>query len=215
MTRTYLEQDQILRIFDAVPLVSKHPEQDLLLLRLLWESGARVTEAITLIPEHIGDSSVVLRNLKQYKIIKVNGKKIRVHDKNAIKEVQVSEELCQNLKLFMPGREFVFMAPHGKKHVSAWYVWNMLTRVSEVAGIRVYGKRNPRTGGRFKGAYPHLFRHSNAMKLLEETKDISLVQQQLGHADVKTTQGYAYVTAPRIKKAVGKIDWYKRGEQDT
>lgn len=218
MTKTYLEKNQVLDIIDSVSKVSKHKEQDVLILRLMWETGARVTEAITLVPEHIGkeSSSVVLKNLKQYKIIKgENKKKIRVLDTEATKTVQVSADLCMALRNFCESTgiyngEFVFKAPRGKGHASAWYIWNLLDKVSKVAHVEVFGKKHPKTGGRYKGAYPHLFRHSNAMLLLEETRDITLVKEQLGHASIRTTQEYAYATEPRIKRAVKNIDWYKR-----
>ena len=211
----FLEPEEVRSIITAVPRVSLHPERDQLLLELLWQSGARVTEGITLVPEHIGPTSVILANLKQFKRMKVgrSSKSIRVRDVAALKEVVVSQQLCDRLKAYCKANgigegEWVFSSNRSKaKHLGREYVWRMLGNVSKAVGVFRFGKRNPRTGGRFKGAFPHLFRHSNAMKLLEETGDISIVKEQLGHALISTTQGYAFARQPKIRKQVSKIQW--------
>ena len=218
----YLEPEEVHAIINAVPEVSHHAERDQLLIELLWQTGARVSEAITLVPERIGMTSVVLHNLKQRKsLIGTDGKAVRdakgkivkVKNDNALKEVEVSEALCQKLKAFctkhsiLPG-EWIFKGNMNPiKRLSRWYVWYMLTNVSEQAQVFKFGKRNIKTGGRFKGAYPHTLRHSAAMHLLEETGNISLVQQQLGHASVTTTQGYAFIKQTNIKKAIKEVRW--------
>lgn len=209
---TYLEPEEVRTIINAIPQVSKHPERDQLLIELIWQSGARVTEAITLTPERIGSTSIVLRNLKQYKKVKVSGRSRRTHDKTATKEVEVSNALCQRLKSYCDKNkieegEYVFKGRIKNNHLSRFYVWKMLGIVSEYVRVYRFGKKNPRTGGRFKGAYPHALRHSNAMFLLEQIGDISIVKEQLGHALITTTQGYAFAKKPRIKKEVAKIEW--------
>ena len=66
----YLEPEEVRKIIDSVPKISKHPERDQLLLEVLWQTGGRVSEVLELVPEHIGTTSVVLRNLKQMKRLK-------------------------------------------------------------------------------------------------------------------------------------------------
>jgi len=210
----YLEPQEVHAIINEIPLVSRHIERDTILVELLWQSGARVTEALTLVPERVGMTSVVLRNLKQVKKVKdESGKLVKTRNDSAIKEIEVSELICTRLKEFceqnhiLPG-EWVFkgnMNPN--KQLNRWYVWDMLTRVSERAHVFKFGKKDIRTGGRFKGAYPHILRHSNATFLLEATGDISLVQEQLGHASVQTTQGYAVIKKPKIKRLIKNIEW--------
>ena len=215
----YLETEEVRAIINNISAVSLHPERDALLLELLWQSGARVSEAITLKPERVGLTSVVLRNLKQMKRIKVEGGPTdlthytKVHDDSATKEVEVSKELCQQIKDFcqkndIEESQWIFKGNmHPERHLSSWYVWWIVTRASAKAGVFRFGKKHPRTGGKFKGAYPHLFRHSSAMHLLEETNNIMLVKQQLGYSTVSTTQQYAYVKSQNIKKEVSKIKW--------
>jgi len=215
----FLDPTEVHKIIDSVKNVSNHPERDYILCKLLWQSGARVTEAITLIPEHIGKSSVVLRNLKQVKKIRKKNpitKKFettRIHDESAIKEVEISEALCLELREYCKANkiaehEWVFSGNWRKsQHLTRQYVWEIIDKASRNAGIIRFGKKNTATGGRYKGVWPHIFRHSNGMILYEITSDLSLVQQQLGHASPSTTSIYAYAKQPKIKKVIKEIEW--------
>ena len=208
----YLEPSEVRVIIDTVERVSAHPERDQLLLEVLWQTGARVTEALLVKRGNVSETSILLRNLKQMKIIRnEEGKPTRILDKNADKEVEVSKDLCDKLKEFCQRNhfgkdDFIFRANVGTGHLSRWYVWWLLQKISGVSGIDRFGKRRPVKGRRYS-LYPHLFRHSNAMYLLENTADIKLVQQQLGHKNVSTTQIYAYTKRPKIRKEIAKIEW--------
>jgi len=168
----YLERIEVRAILMAIPMTSKYPDRDVLLVDTMWQSGARVTEVITLVPERIGITSLVLRNLKQKKSARgedgkvlrdKHGKSIKVADPDATKEVEVSAVLCTRLRKYCADNgigqgQYVFRRPDGN-HVSRWYVWYMMDRASSAAGIYRFGKKNPRTGGRLKGAFPHHLRH--------------------------------------------------------
>jgi len=225
MTKTfsgYLEKDEVRAIIHKMEDVSRHPYRDSLLLELLWQTGCRIGEAVQLVPERVGYSSIILHNLKQRKVKKVDGKTVRDDkgkivrepDTSATKEVEVTSQLCDAIKQYCSDNSitkgmWVFSGNlNSSKHMTNWYAWWIITKASEAAGVFRFGKKNPHTGGRFKGAYPHLFRHSNAMELLETTGDISLVKEQLGHSSIESTQVYAYAKKPKIKKAVKEIDWY-------
>jgi len=219
----FLEPKEIHAIIDSVKNISKYPVRDVLLFKLLWQSGARVSEAIALLPEHIGKTSIVIHNLKQVKRVKKRIKNpetskievttTRFHDANAMKEVQISEQLCSELKQFCKDNNihdggWVFQGNWRKQeHLSRFYVNRILDKASIDAGIIRFGKRNKATGGRYKGAWPHLFRHSTAMILMDKTSNIRLVQQHLGHASIQTTTIYAQATKGKLREAIDKIDW--------
>ena len=218
----FLEPKEIHTIINSVSNISLHPERDVLLFKLMWQSGARVTEAITLLPEHVGKTSVVMHNLKQVKRIRKKeknkeGKLVmttsRLHDANAMKEVEVTEELCKELKKFcidnkIADGDWVFKANwRPSQHLSRYYVHWILNKASQDAGVIHFGKKHIKTGGRYKGAWPHLFRHSTAMILMDKTSNIRLVQQHMGHANIQTTTIYAQATKGKLREAIDKIDW--------
>ena len=231
----FLEPYQVKKLIQHVEYVSSSPKRDTLLLELLWQTGARVTEGIELLPEHVGVTSIRLKNEKQVKKIKLKTPEVKKdkagnviyskegvpvmvsmrleHNPRAIKEVEVSSKLCTAIKEFCKEErieegDWVFKAIRKNGHMTRWYVWKLMDRASRSADIIVLGKRDFRTDGKYKGAYPHILRHSNAMFLLETTREISLVQAQLGHSTTISTQAYAYTKKPRIRKAVAEMNWY-------
>jgi integrase/recombinase XerD len=229
-TIKYLEPDQIHRIIECIDnTTSKNPDRDKLIAEIMWRTGARVSEVIVLTANHISSSDfgniIKLKNLKQVKkdksgrieveIINRDGviTKRMVHDSEADKEIIVSKEFCIRLLKFCEDNHFKkddYLFPNNNSklgYVSRLYVWRVLNRASLSAGIEIFGKKNPRSKGGVKGAYPHMFRHSNAMHLLDKTKNIKLVQQELGHASVNTTQVYTFVKTKEVEKQIENIEW--------
>jgi site-specific recombinase XerD len=49
---------------------------------------------------------------------------------------------------------------------------------------------------------PHTLRHSFASIMYQQTKDIRLVQELLGHKSIESTQIYAHINSESVRKAV-------------
>lgn len=55
---------------------------------------------------------------------------------------------------------------------------------------------------------PHLLRHAHATFMLGATGDLRLVQTELGHADIKTTEIYTHISLDRLRVAQQKTASY-------
>lgn len=59
----------------------------------------------------------------------------------------------------------------------------------------------------------HTFRHSYATHLLENGVNIRIVQELMGHADVKTTEIYTHVMQKNLKAVQSPLDTLRGGHR--
>jgi integron integrase len=86
-------------------------------------------------------------------------------------------------------------------------------RSGEIKRHHLYGsymedavRQSARQAGLAKRITCHTFRHSFATHLLENGKDIRLIQELLGHSDVKTTMIYTHVAKSPVPRVVSPLD---------
>jgi site-specific recombinase XerD len=218
-TTAWLTPEEVRRIIEAVPAVSLHPLRDQLLLEVIWQTGARVTEACTLTLGHIGTDTITLLNEKQTKRVKGSDDKWhRVHDPNAIKHTLVSPALCVRVKRYcldsqIPDTGWIFPGNRDvTKPLSRDYVTRMVTRASEYVGIFRFGKRHPSTGGRYKGVYTHILRHSHASYLAAQGIKVEQIKELLGHSQIQSTMVYTHTNPQELRKSIQNIDWTGEGK---
>jgi site-specific recombinase XerD len=146
------------------------------LIALLYRTGLRISEALSLYPKDLdlADGSVRVLNGK-------GGRSRTVGlDPGAAAIIERWLEVRANLGL--GGREPVFCTLHGHAMAAA-YVRVMFKRLAARAGIE-------------KRVHAHGLRHTHAAQLRAEGVDIAIISRQLGHASITTTARYLDHIAP-------------------
>ncbi len=173
-----LSEDQVEALLAAPDLSKPLGRRDRAMLELLYATGLRVTELVTL-------TLTQLRLEAGFLIAFGKGRKERVvpvGDRAVGYTESYLEEVRPNLTA---GRhETVFVSRLGRGMTRQGF-WKNLRRYGVQAGV-------PRLS-------PHVLRHSFATHLLEHGADLRAVQMMLGHADVSTTQIYTHIHAHRLR----------------
>jgi len=151
----------------------------LLLLELLYGSGLRASELVSLPRRAVAGE-------RQFLIVRGKGDKERLVPLSD----RAREALDRWLPLLADGTSWLF--PSGKAHVSRVRLFQMLRELAARAGI------DP------AGVSPHVLRHAFATHLLEGGADLRALQMMLGHADIATTEIYTHVDSRRLVELVNR-----------
>lgn len=182
--------------------------RDKLILRVMWETGGRVSEVLALKPEHVlkKNNCIILRNLKQKtKKNRVPLKKVLLFKESTLVEDLLGYISDNNIErgdwVFQGG---VYKVPGRKGQVSPTYIWYLLSSTANTTYSSTKWRRKDGLATSLgiskikedmvKSAWPHLFRHGAAMNIYHRTKRLDITQEQLGHSSIMTTQGYAKLT---------------------
>ncbi len=154
-----------------------------MIVRLLFATGLRISEALALQPEDI-DGQRRLLLVRHGK----GGKR---------RKVMLSESMLGELREYWrthrPAGRYLFSAAGSEGQVSPNAVRYALRAASERAGIGWH-------------ITPHLLRHSFATRLLDDGVDLRTIQVLLGHADLSTTARYLAVSTQRIEATRSPLD---------
>jgi integrase/recombinase XerD len=146
-----------------------------LLIKTLFQSGARVSEFANIKVEHFFFDELMLL------IDKGKGGKSRY--------VPILSNLAQELRTHLGERSTGYLF-ETNRHLpySPRRIQQIVKTTAEGAKIK-------------KRVYPHLLRHSVATTLLERGMPIDQIQRFLGHSKLETTQVYAESTTEMIKES--------------
>lgn len=156
-----------------------------LLLELIYGSGLRISECISLTWANIDKSSEQLKVLGK-------GNKERI--------IPITHELqkCLLQYQFLLEQELFPISIKGPVFV------NKTGKTYNVRTLRMDIEHLLRSIGWEGKASPHVLRHSFATHLLENGADLLSVKEMLGHNSLSTTQVYTHVSAERLKKSFKK-----------
>lgn len=156
-------------------------ERDRLLLRVLWATAARVSEALALRPMDVQRDHLVLPNRKNPSLtVKRVYLPAGQADLPGALLIWANEQgLASNAPLFFSRKRG---ADGGLKAISRVQAWTILKTASEQADVRVLALRASHHGaaGEPAPAHPHLFRHARVRQIVRTTRNLPLAQRQAG-----------------------------------
>ena len=175
-TMSEAQVDDLLRAPDESPLGLR----DSAMLELLYASGLRVSELVSLKTYHLGMNEGVLR-------IMGKGNKERLVPFGQVARESINTYLAEGRPAILGGQqtEDLFVTARGSA-MSRVMFWMLVKKYARVAGIQ-----SPLS--------PHTLRHAFATHLLNHGADLRAVQLLLGHADISTTTIYTHVARERLK----------------
>ncbi len=184
-TLTEADVDQLLAAPDVTRALGL---RDRAMIELMYASGLRVSECVSLKVHNVSLNEHVLRTFGK-------GSKERI--------VPFGEHAAHWITRYMnearpeiltQQSDDLFVTSRGSKAGGA------MTRVAFWQCI----KKHALTAGITKALSPHTLRHAFATHLLNHGADLRAVQMLLGHADISTTTIYTHVARERLKKIVAQ-----------
>lgn len=179
-----LTTEEVVRLLEQPSGDSPKEVRDKAMLELLYATGIRVTELITLkISEvNLPMSFIVCRDAHKERAIPFG-----MAAKNALIKylTEAREQMVED-----KSSDILFANCSGSP-MSRQGFWKLIKYYSKKAGITA-------------DITPHTLRHSFAAHLVENGADLRSVQEMLGHSDISTTQIYANMNHNRIREVYAK-----------
>lgn len=172
-------------LLDAPDLKESAGLRDKAMLELLYATGIRVSELVSL---NIDDINLNMGFLKCYG----KGAKERIIPLGSVALKFLQDYTSRSRKQLLRNQEetSLFLNHHGQRLTRQGF-WKIIKKYAKQANIK-------------KDITPHTLRHSFATHLLENGADLRSVQEMLGHADISTTQIYTHITKSRLKEVYAK-----------
>ncbi len=175
-----LSEAQVERLLSAPDRATPLGLRDAAMLELLYATGLRVSELVSLRLSAVHDGWLVVRG---------KGSKERI--------VPYGDQAGVVLGQYLRSREEL-----GSVAVRAADPWVFPARAGRPMTRQNFWERitlHARTAG-LPHVYPHRLRHAFATHLLAHGADLRALQMMLGHADISTTEIYTHVATERLKR---------------
>ena len=176
-----LTEAEVDSLLEAPTVSDPLGHRDRTMLEVLYATGLRVTELVSLKHNQVNLNQGVMRVLGK-------GNRERL--------IPLGDEAVQWLQQFMRGprveillerqTDYLFPTRRGDRMTRQAF-WHIIKRYSKKAGVE-------------KELSPHTLRHAFATHLLNHGADLRVVQMLLGHSELSTTQIYTHVARERLKE---------------
>ena len=175
-----LTAQEVEKFLEQPKCVDAKGYRDHAMLELLYATGIRVTELISL---NLGDVNLTDGFLR---CVSRDRERMIPLYQGAVTALR-DYISCVRPKLIADSAETALFVNMSGERMSRQGFWKLIKRYQEKAGIR-------------KDITPHTLRHSFAVHLLENGADLRSIQKMMGHADISSTQMYTRVVNRQLRE---------------
>lgn len=173
----FLSEDEMERLLAMPDTVTEEGLRDRAILELMYASGLRISELVSLKPSDVDmDAGLLSCHGKGSKERRIPIGKSATRWLELYRAAHVYRTRTHDPRLFVNS----LGAPLTRQSV-----WTSIKRYSERAGL--------------ENVSPHTLRHSFATHLIQHGADSRSVQSLLGHSDISTTQIYTHMTDRHLR----------------
>ena len=179
-----LKMEEVVKLLEEPKGSNPKELRDKAMLELLYATGIRVTELISLTTAQL--------NMQMNYIICNDGHKDRIipFGIKAREALLNYLEYSRGVMIHNPKSDILFVNCSGQS-MSRQGFWKLIKHYALKAGITA-------------DITPHTLRHSFAAHLVENGADLKSVQEMMGHSDISTTQIYANLNQNKLRDVYSK-----------
>nr|WP_269156308.1 site-specific tyrosine recombinase XerD [Photobacterium damselae] len=177
-----ISEAQVDALLDAPNVDDPIELRDKAMLELLYATGLRVTELVSLTMENISLRQGVVRVVG-----KGDKERLVPMGENAVDWIEQFLTQGRPMLLGEKSSDVVFPSKRAQQMTRQTF-WHRIKHYAVLAGIDA------------DTLSPHVMRHAFATHLLNYGADLRVVQMLLGHSDLSTTQIYTHVATERLKQ---------------
>lgn len=176
-----LTESEIIALLESPDIQTVYGLRDKAMLELMYASGLRVSELVSLELGQIDLRVGVIKILG-----KGNKERLVPVGEQAIEYLQKYTDLARHELIGPKKSSSLFLSKRGTG-MSRQAFWQLIKRYTLIAEIKT-------------DVSPHSLRHAFATHLLNHGADLRTLQMLLGHADLSTTQIYTHVATARLQE---------------
>ncbi len=175
-----LSPEEVERLLAAPDTDHWRDQRDRALLEIIYATGARVSEAVSLTTDSLQPELTSLR-------LHGKGDKTRIVPLGGPAREALTTWLEGGRKQQLKGLQslHVFLG-RGQKPLTRGTAWRIVRAAALKAGIQNH-------------LSPHTLRHSFATHMIESGGDLRAVQEMLGHASIRTTEVYTHLDSEHVR----------------